>query len=148
MNKPALLWPLIVTALLGAAAPAWANGNSCNFQARGLSLSFGTLDPASGASVTRTVAQATLNAKKAGDCAPGQNMVISGGNGQNYSGSRRMTNGSDFIAYDLTLPTASMDGPGNGNYVAFTFNGTVAGSAYADASAGSYSDTVVISVSP
>jgi spore coat protein U-like protein len=148
MKRPSFLQPIVFMAMLVLAAPSWGNGNNCLFQARGLSMGFGTLDPASNATVIRSMAVATLNADSAGDCAFGQTMVISGGNGQNFNGSRRMTNGADFIAYDLALPTAGRNGPGNGNYVAFTFNGTVVGSAYADASPGLYSDTVVISVSP
>jgi spore coat protein U-like protein len=148
MNQRSFLPLAVFAALLFLASSCWANGNICLFQARGLSMSFGELDPASGATVVRTVAAASLNADRAGDCAPGQTMVISGGNGQNFNGSRRMTNGTDFIPYSLTLPTPGQSGPGNGNYVAFTFNGIVVGSAYADASPGVYSDTVVISVSP
>lgn len=141
---------LIAAALLGLGAPAYANGNTCMFQAKGLAMSFGTLDPSSGATVTVPVAAATLNANKAGDCAPGQAMVISGDNGQNFSGSRRMRGGAgtDYIAYTLSLPASIGNGPGNGSYATFTFNGTVVGSAYEGASAGSYADTVLITVTP
>jgi spore coat protein U-like protein len=140
---------LMLSAWLGLAGPALAGGNSCLFQAKGLSLGFGTLDPASGLTVTVPVAAATLNADQAGDCSAGQNMVISGDNGQWFNGSRRMRSASgDFIAYSLTLPTPSVKGPGNNVYLAFTFNGVVEGAAYANASAGTYTDTVIISVTP
>lgn len=149
MKQCSILHSVLFMAMLAIAVPSWGIGNQCLFQARGLSMNFGALDPASNATVVRTVAVATLNADRAGDCAPGQTMVISGGTGQNFSGSRRMTNGTDFIAYELTgLPTPGQPGPGNGNYVQFTFGGVIVGSAYADASPGAYSDTVVISVSP
>lgn len=140
---------IAAAALLGVALPAYSNGNNCLFQARGLSMSFGTLNPASGSNVTVAVAAASLNADKAGDCAPGQPMIISGDNGTNFNGTRRLKNtaGTDFIDYSLGLPLSS-NGPGNNNYMTFTFNGTILGSAYANASAGSYSDTVLISVTP
>ena len=149
MKKRKYLDLAAAVALLAVSASAWSSGNSCGFQAKGLSMSFGSLDPASGANVTRSVSAATLNANRAGDCSPGQTMQISGGNGQNFGGgSRRLSNGSHFIRYSLALPTAGQAGPGNGNYIAFTFNGTVLGTDYENASAGTYSDTVVITVSP
>lgn len=148
MNQRSFLLPAIFTALLVLAPSSWAKNNSCVFQARGLSMGFGALDPASGATIIRAIAAATLNANKVGNCFTSKTMVINGGNGQNFNGSRRMTNGTSFIAYSLAVPTPGQSGPGNGNYVTFTFNGTVVGSAYADASPGAYSDTVVISVTP
>jgi spore coat protein U-like protein len=147
---PRLLACPLAAVLLGVALPAHANGSNCIFQARGLSMSFGALNPASGSNVTVAVSAATLNANKAGDCAPGQIMSISGDNGLNFSGTRRLKNtaGTDFIAYSLSgLPLSSF-GPGNGIYTNFTFNGTILWSAYANAPAGSYADTVMISVSP
>lgn len=141
---------LVIAAALGVVTPAFGRGNTCLFQARGLSMNFGTLDPSSGATVTVPVAAATLNANKVGDCAPGQQMVISGDNGLNFSGTRRMKHDgrAEYIPYSLSLPNAAVGGPGNGTYLVFTFSGTVAGSAYADAWAGTYSDTVIITVTP
>ncbi|MDQ3059425.1 MAG: spore coat U domain-containing protein [Pseudomonadota bacterium] len=149
-----LLCPFAAAALLGAGSPAHANGNNCVFQARGLSMSFGGLNPASGSDVSVAVAAASLNADKAGDCAPGQRMSIDGDNGLHYNGTRRLKNtaGTDFIAYSLvglpTSSTGSANGPGNNSYITFTFNGMIFGSAYANAPAGSYADTVLISVTP
>jgi len=68
-------------------------------------------------------------------------------NGSNFSGSRRMTNGTGFIPYSLTLP-ANRAGPGTGTWRRFTLTGTVLGASYTNAPAGSYSDTVTISVNP
>jgi spore coat protein U-like protein len=149
LSRQLRVWFAAATALLAVPGPAWSNGNSCGFQAKGLSMSFGSLDPSSGANITRSVNAATLNANRVGDCSAGQTMQVSGGNGQYFGGgSRRMSNGSDFIRYSLSLPLSGLPGPGNGTYVAFTFNGTVLGTDYANASAGTYSDTVVITVSP
>ena len=149
MKKRTYLPLAAAAALLTVPISAFSNGNSCAFQARGLSMSFGLLDPSSGANVTSSASAATLNANRVGDCSAGQTMTVSGGPGQYFAGgSRRLSNGSDFIRYSLALPTAGMPGPGNGNYIAFTFNGTVLGADYQNASAGSYSDTVVITVTP
>jgi spore coat protein U-like protein len=76
-------------------------------------------------------------------------LTLSADNGLNFSGSRRMRSATgNFIPYSFSaLPTA-ITGPGNGNYVVFTFNGVVLGTDYANAPAGSYSDTVIISVTP
>ena len=149
-SLPFLVAGSIAVALLVTVPPANANGNNCLFQARGLSMSFGVLDPSSGANVTVPVSAATLNANKMGDCAPGQSMSVSGDNGLNFSGSRRLkrAGSADYIPYALSgLPTG-VSGPGNGNYVNFTFNGTVLGADYANAPEGAYSDTVIISVTP
>lgn len=128
-------------------SPAFANGNTCLFQAKGLALNFGTLNPSSGATVSVPVAAATLNANAVGDCASGKTMVFTADNGLHFSGSRRMTNGTDFIPYSITLP-ANQPGPGNGIYIKFTFTGTVASTSYQNASAGNYGDTVTLTVTP
>ena len=76
-------------------------------------------------------------------------MTISGDNGLNFNGSRNLKNATgSLIPYTLVGLPQSRRGPGNGTYVAFTFSGTIAGSAYANASAGAYSDNVIISVTP
>lgn len=134
----------LAAGLLGATLPAYAKGNNCSFKSSGLSMSFGVLNPASGSNVVMPV----YGASTVGDCAPGQTMTISGDNGLNYNGTRNLINGAgDLIPYSLSLPPPR-SGPGNGNYVPFSFNGSILWSAYANASAGSYSDQVIISVSP
>lgn len=147
-KRPLLLVCPLAAALLGVALPAHAVGSNCSFKARGLSLSFGALDPSSGSDKTVAVSASTLNANQAGDC--NRAMTISADNGQNFNGSRRLkqVTGTDFIAYSLVGLPLSLSGPGNGSYVPFSFSGTILWSAYANASAGSYSDTVQISVNP
>jgi spore coat protein U-like protein len=145
-------WARIALVALFAAAglggsPAFANGSTCLFQARGLALSFGTLNPASAANVTIPVAAATLTADKAGDCATSKTMAFTADSGLHFSGSRRMTNGTDFIPYSITLP-GNQPGPGNNTYATFTFNGTILGTSYENVSAGNYSDTVTLTVTP
>ena len=145
-----LLFPAACAALMGLALPAYGGDKVCGFQASGLGLSFGTLDPSSGADVNVAVSASTLNADKAGDCVTAVTMKIDGDNGLNFNGSRRLKNaaGTDFIPYSLSGLPLSSPGPGNNRYQTFTFNGVILGSAYANASAGNYSDTVIISVSP
>ena len=136
---------LLAAGLHGITLPAYASGNNCSFQSMGLSINFGALDPASGISVVVPASGATL----VGDCAPGQTMTISGDNGVNFSnGTRNLQNVSgDLIPYSLSLPFTK-SGPGNGNYISFPFDGSILWSAYANASAGSYTDQVIISVTP
>ena len=136
--------------LLGMSSPAAANGNNCQFQARGLSMSFGTLDPSSPVGKTVPVAAASLQADRWGACISSNTMTLAGGNGQNFSGgSRNMKNASgDLIPYNLVGLPQSRTGPGNNTYVTFTFNGTQNATAYQNASVGLYSDTVLISVTP
>jgi len=54
----------------------------------------------------------------------------------------------DLIPYSLAGLPQTLLRPGNNNYVPFTFSGSILGSAYTNASAGSYSDQVIISVTP
>ena len=145
-----LLCRVASLALMGVAMPAYSGDKICGFQAKGLSINFGTLNPSTGADVTTAVSASTLNADKAGDCVSSVTMKIDGDNGLNFSGSRRLKNaaGTDFIPYSLAGLPQSSPGPGNNRYQTFTFNGIILGSAYANASAGSYSDTVIISVTP
>jgi spore coat protein U-like protein len=141
---------LIAAALLGFTPFALAAGSTCLFQAKGLAMSFGTLDPSNAVTVTVPIAAATLNANRVGDCPSSRTMIIDADPGLNFLGSRRMRKGatSDYIPYSLTGLPWSQSGPGNSNYMNFTFSGTVAGTAYEGASAGSYSDTVIITVTP
>lgn len=135
----------LVTATLGTAPPAYANGNNCLFQSKGLSLSFGLLNPGSGIDVLVAVSGANM----VGDCAAGQTMKIAGDNGLNFNGTRNLKSATGgLIPYSLTDLPQSNSGPGNNNYIPFTFNGFIPWSAYANASAGSYSDTVIIYVTP
>jgi spore coat protein U-like protein len=131
--------------LLGPASLAYGAA-SCNFQARGMSLGFLNLNPSVGSNVTVSAVAATLNADKWGGCSKVA-MTMTADNGLNFSGSRRMKNGSAFIPYSLTLP-ASGTGPTGNGYVAFTLTGTVLGADYKDAPAGTYTDSVQLTVSP
>jgi spore coat protein U-like protein len=129
------------------ALPAFALNGSCSFQAKGLSINFGTLNPSNAVNMAVNVAAATLNANKAGHCTA--TMTISAGNGLHFTaGSRRMTSaGGDFIPY-VFFGLGTVAAPGNANYATFTFQGGILGTDYANASAGVYNDTVTVSVNP
>ena len=140
-----LLVLFLATAWLGFTAPAYAADLVCQFRNKGLSMSFGALNPGSGNNVLVAVSGGTT----AGDCVAQVTMTISGDNGLNYNGTRNLKNAAgDLIAYSLVGLPQSRSGPGNRNYVPFTFNGAILWNDYANAPAGAYADTVIISVSP
>ncbi|MDB5745025.1 MAG: hypothetical protein JWR68_3340 [Polaromonas sp.] len=150
-------FPLLVcmVAMVLANSPAWSKDSSCQFRAKGLSLSFGELDPSSNAAVNVPVVASTPFASMAGDCNIGSTMAI----GIVGSSSRQLVKGPDTINYTITgfpitLPqpgNAPPGNPGNGYTTWFTANqlqGSIQWSAYANAPAGNYSDSVTILITP
>ena len=137
--------------MLCSVLPASAADTRCEFAtkrlggATGLGIAFGSLDPSTGTTVTIPVMAASTNGGSIGDCFPGLTMTLEGDAGARLL---RHTTLPDTIPYSLVGLPSSQSGPGNNQYVSFTFNGTVTGAAYANAPAGSYSDNVVISVTP
>lgn len=140
----------------GGGGPPGGGGaaNTCWFQAKGLAMNFGNLDPSIAANVSNVpVQEAALNATRWGDCAPALTMSMTADNGLYFSGSRRMKRispvaSNDFIPYYLSALPTGVASPGPGVYVGFTFTGTVFGTDYADAPAGGYEDTVQVTVTP
>lgn len=131
-----------------AAAPALSADGSCNFRGGGAALAFGWLDPSVANNVTVAV---TLGTLEVGDCNPkAQTLSITADNGQNFSGgARRMANGAGgYISYSITGLPLTANRPGNNAYATFTFSGTILGTAYQNAAAGTYTDVVIISVTP
>jgi spore coat protein U-like protein len=123
--------------------PYPAYSATCSFQSRGgLALSFGALNPSVASNVTAVAAAISLHSNEWGKCA-NTVMTMTADNGLN--GNRRLSNGTAFIPYSLSLP-ANANG-GNG-FEIFVLSGTVLGTDYIDAPAGSYSDTVQITVTP
>jgi hypothetical protein len=147
---------VLLTANVCALVSVNAADTVCNFRAKGLSLNFGTLDPSSGFNITKPVTVATTFANMAGDCTGGGNMTVS----LIGSSSRQLVFGSNTIDYTITgfpisLPrpgNAPPGNPGNGYATWFTpggqLQGTILWSAYADAPAGTYFDSITISVNP
>ena len=152
---------LVLASAALLAQPAIAKNGSCLFQTVGiLSLSFGALDPSLGSTVVASMTVGSTNADQVGDCRTGT-MTVTAGNGSNFlGGSRRLASGADFIPYSLSSPpTAPWTGatggpwssarPGNATFVPLpVITGTILGTDYQNATAGAYSDTVVLTVTP
>ncbi|MGE0498144.1 MAG: spore coat protein U domain-containing protein [Ramlibacter sp.] len=118
----------------------------CKFTSSVQTFGFGALDPSAAVLTNGAGAAVTYKCTK-GTASAG----VTAGNGSNFSGgSRRMTNGTDFIPYSLTLSGGTQTGLGfgSGNDLNLTLAGSVAAADYENASAGSYSDTVLLSISP
>jgi spore coat protein U-like protein len=106
----------------------------------GGSLDFGQLDP------TNPIAHSANSTGVTVTCTNGTAYTITSNNGANASGSqKRLASGSNYIPYSITLP-ASTSGTGAAQTV--TIAGAIAAGAYTTSPAGTYTDTVVLSVSP
>lgn len=149
MKRAPLLVLGCVALALACAAPAQAKDAACGFQATGLGLAFGNLDPSNAVQVVRPVQAVNADAGNVGDCdAAGATMTIS----VVGASARQLSNGAGgTIPYTLAGFPITMGQPGNkvyANFLSAALTGTIEAGAYADAPAGTYTDTVIISVSP
>lgn len=118
---------------------------TCKFSTGGATLDFGSLDPSVGSNVSATPATVQFW------CTKGVTTdAITAGNGGNWSGtSRQMIGpGSDLIAYSLNLAKDANANAGPASPRTLTITGQVLGPDYTAKSAGSYSDTVTLSINP
>lgn len=144
----------LITAGLLASGAGWAGDTqtvavsatvvgNCKFNSGG-SVSF-TLDPASTSNATGTVTQPTFF------CTKGATYSIADDVGLNESGTIfRMTNGAavaEFIPYSFTY-TATGTGTGKNAPITLNIASTVNNADFVDASAGSYTDTVTLTINP
>ncbi|GBC85429.1 hypothetical protein HRbin11_01878 [bacterium HR11] len=131
---------------------------TCKFVS-GATLNFGNLDPSIG-----TDANATTSLQFW--CTRGASYTITDNNGQNWNGTnQRMQHATvptEFIPYSYcyssagpapspcSTDTGSDTGTGNGpqNPITLNISGTITGSNYVNALAGSYSDTVTMNITP
>jgi spore coat protein U-like protein len=164
-DRRVLLVPVLrlvpVALALAGAAPALAadsgtlvvnatvlSKSNCKFQSTSTATaSFGSIDPSVTSPVTAT---ANLTIKCQGS-ATTASWAITGGDGLYPSGpgQRRMrhaTTTTEFMPYSLNLPASGTVGKGV-DYVV-TFTATIAPAGFQDAIAGSYSDTVAITLAP
>ncbi len=117
---------------------------TCKFSSVSSTLDFGTLDPSSGANVPATGSTTFW-------CTKGVTTeAASANNGSHWSGSSRQIigPGGDLIPYSLSL---TKDGLSNGGPTVprtLTIAGNVLGIDYTGKAAGSYSDTVTITLTP
>lgn len=117
---------------------------TCKFVSATSTLAFGALDPSSAADGTATGSAQYW-------CTKGAAATVTAGNGDNFSGSRRLKHASlaEFIPYALTMPSgATGTGDGPANPITLSLAGTITNANYINASAGNYSDTVVLTVNP
>jgi len=115
---------------------------TCKFNSATSALAFGALDPSS-----------TGNATAAGAttywCTKGTVASTAADNGANYSApNRRMTNGTEYIPYSMTLTGGTQTGAGKGTPLTLSLAGTITNADFINASAGAYADTVTLTVTP
>jgi spore coat protein U-like protein len=106
------------------------------------SLSFGELDPFN--PTTRTASSTGVTVR----CATGEHPTLTADNGSHAGlGTQKfLSNGTDTIAYSITIPSL---GVADASWQTVTIGGTIADTAYGSSkSAGTYSDTVVLTVAP
>ncbi|MGZ8447796.1 MAG: spore coat protein U domain-containing protein [Candidatus Deferrimicrobiaceae bacterium] len=153
--KKSIMVFIMMLPVLAAGGVAWAVDTTtltvsasvtetCKFSSATSTLNFGVLDPSTpvvtnGSTSTRTW------------CTKGVTTdTVSANNGANYSGaSRRMAGpGGDFIPYSLTLTPDSNPNAGPATPRTLAIGGTVRAADYTGVGAGSYSDTVTLSINP
>lgn len=142
--KDPLLLSLLAVALLQTTPLASAKNGTCEFRAKGISMNFGALDPSSGSNASAMLSFTSRNSDEVGDCQD-VTMTIDGDGGPRLL---RNASGTGSIPYTLVGLPIQAPGPGNKRYIPFTFSGLILWNAYADAPAGTYTDSVMISVTP
>lgn len=152
---------ILLAAVAGAlcSLPAIAAPN-CFFRATGtLNLAFGALDPSVGSTVMSTLTVGTFRSDQVGDCTSiAQTMTLTAGAGQNFvGGSRRLSSAGNFIRYSIGGAGGGWAGtgpwtrtkPGNNTWRQIpVLTATILGVDYQNAAAGTYSDTVTLTISP
>ena len=157
INK--VLFKLVVAAVLGCSAGFAVAGDTqnlgvsasvtatCKFLTTAQTLTFGAIDPSGTATPSGSGATVTYRCTK-GTAATGVTL----GNGGNFlTGSRRLGNGTDFIPYSLSLTGGTATGAGFGSAItgsALTFTAGIVASDYQNVSAGTYTDTVLMTLTP
>lgn len=114
---------------------------TCRFISSTSTLAFGNLTPGGG--------DVNGSGSTTFWCTKGVSETITAGNGANYSsGTRNMLGpGSDLLPYTLSLTPAGVSG-GPGVPRTLTIGGTVLSSDYSTKTAGAYSDTVTLTITP
>lgn len=84
-------------------------------------------------------------------CTSGTSYTLTANNGANASGAQKRMKGpgaTDFISYTLALASGSGTGSGKSTPITVNADASLAGTAYQDAVAGNYSDTVTVTIAP
>lgn len=117
---------------------------TCKFVNKSGSISFGNLDPSVGGDVSGVVKQPTFW------CTKNAGYTITDDNGLNESGTTyQMKHASlaDVIPYSFVY-TATGTGSGPGTPITMNITSTVLSADYLNVAAGSYSDTVTLTINP
>lgn len=142
-----------IVATAGAAMAADSNTltvqasvtGTCKFSSGTSTLNFGALDPSVGTNVNGST---TTNFW----CTKGVTTdAIAANNGSNWSGTKRQmldTVSTDLIPYTLTLTPDGSANTGPASPRTLTIGGQVLGTDYTGKTAGSYSDTVTLNITP
>ena len=119
---------------------------TCKFTTGTSTLAFGGMDPSS-------VADATATGSVTFWCTSGASYSLSDDDGlhetaPNANRMQHTVDATEYVPYSLSLSPTSGSGSGPALPVTLTINGTVANADYVNALAGTFGDTVVITVSP
>jgi spore coat protein U-like protein len=117
---------------------------NCKFNSATSTLAFGSLDPNSSSDAAATASVTFW-------CTKGASYTVSDNNGLHYgSGSRRMLGPAptDLIPYSLNYTPSTGTGSGKTSAITLNMTGGILNADYVNASAGSYSDTVTLSINP
>lgn len=141
-------------ALLSGAANAANSGTlavtaeviaACEFTSS-TAVAFGNLNPA-----TSPDPVAATGGSVAFWCTKGAAYTITMNDGANASGAQKRMKGpgaTDFIPYTLTPAATTGTGAGKSTAVTVVIDGSVAKSAFEDATAGAYNDSVLVTITP
>jgi len=144
----------IALALLAAGGAAWAATTTVGVSANVVGtcqvtntfgdpqIAFGQLDQVTAPPVTGVVTQPTFWCTKNTTASIGDDL---GAN--DAAGVYRMTNGTDFIAYTFTY-TASAPGTGKTTPITMDIAASIPAGTYSDVSAGSYADSILLTITP
>ncbi len=116
---------------------------TCKFSSGG-TMAFGNLDPSNPVDVNATVTQPVFW------CTKGATYTITDDDGLYESGTTHQVKHAtltEYIPYSFTY-TASGTGSGPATTITMDIAGTIVGTDYQNASAGDYSDTVTLSITP
>ncbi|OPY65846.1 MAG: hypothetical protein A4E63_02827 [Syntrophorhabdus sp. PtaU1.Bin050] len=150
-----ILSMVMVIGMLAIASGALASGTNtltvtatvtgtCKFVSTTSTLNFGALDPSSSSDVNGSGTTTFW-------CTKGTTQTLSANNGANWDGSKRNMKDSasgDQIPYTLTLAPDGGTNQGPGSPRTLTISGTILNADYVSKTAGSYTDTVTLNITP
>jgi spore coat protein U-like protein len=145
----------VALSALFMSASAMANGTNtltvsanvvgtCKFVSTTSALGFGALDPSVGTTANATGSTTYWCTKGVTTAA------ITASDGANFSAARRMKHATvaDYIPYSLTLTPSTTAPAGPGVPLTLGLAGSVLGTDYTAVSAGAYTDTVTLTITP